>query len=148
MPDTHTPQPPTAAPTTRYRKAVEVTALQWTGTNRDEVLAFVGSFRSKTTFTDHDKPLVQIRMSDWQVMEVPVGDWLVEEPIGGVDHIRHVWASEFAAAYEPIEQAEDQPAPVTINGKAYEVLEWDWRDVDDEGVVTWHLYAREIDEQP
>lgn len=89
----------------RYRKSIEVDAVQWTGDNRDEVIAFVGTLRSRTTFTTHDKPLVHIRMSDWQVMEVPVGDWLVEEPIGGSTGIRHVWASEFAAGYQAVEKA-------------------------------------------
>ncbi|MEU6725546.1 hypothetical protein ABZ917_17705 [Nonomuraea wenchangensis] len=90
---------------TRYRKTIEVEAVQWTGDNRDEVREFVGTLRSRLTFTDHEPPLAQIRMSDWQVMEVPVGDWLAEEPIGETAHLRHVGASEFAAAYKLVEQA-------------------------------------------
>lgn len=86
----------------RYRKTFEVDAVQWTGDNRDEVIAFVGTFRSRTTFTSHKPPLVCISMNDWQRMEVPVGDWLVEEPVGNTIGIRHVWASEFAAAYKPL----------------------------------------------
>lgn len=89
----------------RYRKSIEVLAVQWTGDNRDEVIAFVGTLRSRLVFTSHEPPLAVLSMSDWQRMEVPVGDWLVEEPIGGSTGIRHVWASEFAAGYQAVEEA-------------------------------------------
>ena len=86
---------------TRYRKTIEVEAVRWTGDNRDEVIALVGSLRAKTTFTSHEPPLVQIHMTEWHRMEVPVGDWIVEEPMGDTMALRHVRASEFTAAYEP-----------------------------------------------
>lgn len=84
----------------RFRKTIEVEAVQWTGDNRDEVIAFVGALRSRLVFTTHATPLACIRMSDWQVMEVPAGDWMVEEPIGGSTGIRHVTAAEFADTYQ------------------------------------------------
>lgn len=94
----------------RFRKTIEVDAVQWTGENRDEVTAFVGSLRSRLTFTSHEPPLAVIRMSDWQAMEIPVGDWLVEEPIGETVHLRHVWASQFAASYKPIASQQSREA--------------------------------------
>ncbi|TYB69691.1 hypothetical protein FXF51_05890 [Nonomuraea sp. PA05] len=90
----------------RYRKTIEVEAVQWTGDNRDEVLALVGSFRSRTTFTSHEPSLVQIWMTEWHRMEVPVGDWIAEEPMGDTMALRHVWVSEFAAGYQPVQDIE------------------------------------------
>ena len=89
----------------RYRKVVEVDALQWTGDNRDEVLAFVGTFRSKTTFTDDRPSKLRIAMG-WMAMVVPAGDWLVAWNEMSEGAIRHVSAAEFAEAFQSVEQGE------------------------------------------
>lgn len=85
----------------RFRKVVEVDALQWTGDNRDEVLAFVGTLRSRTTFTDAEPAKVRISMG-WMAMVVPAGDWLVAWDVMCEGAIRHVPAAEFAQEFQPV----------------------------------------------
>jgi hypothetical protein len=36
---------------------------------------------------------------------------------------------------------------VTINGRLYEVIEWDWRDSGNEGEEEWVLYARKVEDE-
>lgn len=85
----------------RFRKTIEVDAVQWTGDNRDEVIAFVGTLRSKTGFSDDQPPKVRISMG-WMVMVVPAGDWLVAWNEMSEGAIRHIPAAEFADTYEPV----------------------------------------------
>ncbi|MET8866503.1 hypothetical protein ABZW11_26495 [Nonomuraea sp. NPDC004580] len=59
------------------------------------------------------------------------------------DRGRDLIAAALKALAEPV-----APNQVWINDTAYEVLEWDWRDIDNEGTTTWHLYARELDTLP
>lgn len=88
----------------RYRKKpVEVTAVQWTGDNMDEMLAFTkGDFERDPTPGDPDDAGVYNRDEDgrgdtWAA--VSPGDWLVK----GADGLFiGVTADVFAEAYEPV----------------------------------------------
>lgn len=77
------------------RVSNKVTAIQWTGTNCDDIALFMG----RSTFDYH------MSMNDntlkIDIMRVPVNDYIVHNPSEGF--FTHMSDQEFNEKYEPIE---------------------------------------------
>lgn len=98
------PEAPALPGVTRWRnRPVEVSAIQWTGSNDDEAGAFAGDVPGTTMRAFKPSPRADPRCAMlWtapgRYRQVEPGDWILRLP-GGSLGVAH--PEEFAAAYEP-----------------------------------------------
>lgn len=125
--------------TTFRKKPIEVQAIQWTGDNLEAVRAFLG------TAMPYNQPdaenVIWVETLEGMI-GYTVGYWLIK----GVEDERYGCKAEvFARTYEQV--TGDEVETVTINGRCYEVGEWDHRGENGAGDTVFHLYAIPAAEQ-
>lgn len=90
----------------RYRKKpVEITAVQWTGTNAAEVREFMGSDEFVVNRRGGGPPTVRLTTVHGDTAWARVGDWIIPEAEAG--RFYPCKPDVFAATYEPVRGVAD-----------------------------------------
>jgi hypothetical protein len=82
----------------RYRSKVVIDAVQWDGTNAEEVKEFLGQAARHYAFTRHGDGMNF--MTDWGTVHIKKGDFVTRDDDG---HVSNNSAETFATYYERVE---------------------------------------------
>jgi len=81
------------------KKPVEVEAIQWTGDNTQDAVAFAGGAVSESIFTFGTALVMGTGLPDpFRLTHIEEGGWIVREP-----EVRMMSDDDFRKTYEPVE---------------------------------------------